>query len=173
MNKDQFGELFDSHYRRIYDFLYFRVQHKQTAEDLAAAVFLKAFQKFDQFDATQAKFSTWLYQIARHSLIDYFRTLKTSENIEDIWDIPSTSNVERDTDTALALEKVKDKIRLLPPLQRDILLMRLWDGLSHAQISAILGITEANSKVSFSRAVNKLKEDLSALIILFLLLNSL
>lgn len=155
-----FGGLYDLYAKKIYDFLYFRTHHKQTAEDLASSVFTKALERIAQFDSTKAKFSTWLYQIAKNTLVDHFRTLKYSQSIEDIWDMPSSVNVERDADTALALEKVKEQIKQLPALQRDIIVMRLWDGLSHKEISEILGISEGNSKVSFSRAVSKLRVEM-------------
>lgn len=169
-NTEAFGGLYDLYVKKIYNFLYFRTHHKQTAEDLASTVFTKALEKIRQFDSSKAQFSTWLYQIARNSLIDHYRTLKSSENIEDAWDLPSQSNVERDADTMLALEKVKEQIKQLPALQRDIVIMRLWDGLSHAEISSILGITEGNSKVSFSRAVDKLRVEVGVIGLIVLLL---
>lgn len=172
MNPDEFGQQFDVYNKKIYDFLYFRVQHKQTAEDLTSTVFTKALQAIGQFDSKKAAFSTWLYQIAKHTLIDHFRVFKSAQNIEDIWDLSSDVDIERDADTALLLEKVQALMKKLPALQRDILAMRLWDGLSHAEIASILGITEGNSKVSFSRAVGKLRTEVGMLAMLYLLLNS-
>src|SRR3989338_1118620 len=119
-NTEAFGKLYDLYLKKIYDFLYYRTHHKQTAEDLAGTVFTKALEKIGQYNPSKAKFSTWLYQIARNTLIDHYRTLKFTENIEDIWDLPSSANVERDADTTLALEKVQAQIKLLPVLQRDI-----------------------------------------------------
>jgi|SRR3989344_1077394 len=170
-NTEAFGKLYDFYSKKIYDFLYYRTHHKQTAEDLASTVFTKALEKIRQFDSGKAQFSTWLYQIARNTLIDHYRALKTTDNIEDIWDLPSSANVERDADTTLALEKVKEHIKQLPSLQRDIVVMRLWDGLSHAEIASILSITEGNSKVSFSRAVDKLRVEVGIIAFILLLKN--
>lgn len=170
MNPDEFGQQFDVYNKKIYDFLYFRVQHKQTAEDLTSAVFTKALQAIKQFDSKKAAFSTWLYQIAKHTLIDHFRVFKSAQNIEDIWDLSSNVDIERDADTAILLEKVQVLMKKLPVLQRDILAMRLWDGLSHAEISSILGITEGNCKVSFGRAVGKLRMEIGIVALIFLLL---
>jgi len=84
--------------------------------------------------------------------------------------LSSNVNIERDADTALLLEKVQKQIKQLPALQRDIIIMRLWDGLSHKEISLILGITEGNSKVSFLRAINKLKMEIGTAGVLLLTL---
>ncbi|MEK7618277.1 MAG: sigma-70 family RNA polymerase sigma factor [Patescibacteria group bacterium] len=164
-----FGKIFDDLSPKIYNFLYYRTHHKQTAEDLTSTVFTKALERIKQFDAQKAQFSTWLYQIAKNALIDHYRTFKQTGSIDDIWELPSAASVERDVDTALALEKVKEQIKQLPALQRDIIIMRLWDGLSHAEISSVLGITEGNSKVSFSRGIDKLRVEMGILAALFII----
>ena len=48
----------------------------------------------------------------------------------------------------------------LAPEQRNILIMRIWDGLSHKEIAAILNISESASKMAFSRLMAKLNKDL-------------
>ncbi|MBI3231882.1 MAG: sigma-70 family RNA polymerase sigma factor [Candidatus Doudnabacteria bacterium] len=139
-----FGQLYDIYIRKIYDFLYFRTLHKQTAEDLTSTVFTKALEKIKQFDAKKAKFSTWLYQIAKNTLIDHFRTLRQTNDIQGIWDMPSDIDIERDADTVLLLEKVRTHIKELPALQRDIVIMRLWDGLPYREIAEVLNISEVS-----------------------------
>jgi RNA polymerase sigma factor (sigma-70 family) len=52
--------------------------------------------------------------------------------------------------------------------QREIVLLRVWEGLSHKEIAALTGKTEANSKVLFSRAVAELRTQLPSLSVFFL-----
>lgn len=165
-----FGPIFDAYYRKIYSFVYFRVQHKATAEDLVSEIFSKALEKISQYQPAMAKFSTWLYQIAKNTITNYFRKVKSTENIEDVWEIASNSNIERDADVVIALEQIKQAMEKLPALQRDILVMRLWDDLSHKEIAEILEISEGNSKVSFKRALEKLKIAIGQNLLISLLL---
>ena len=162
-NAEAFSGLYDEYIKKIYNFVYFRTHHKQTAEDITSLVFTKAFERIRQFDPNKAKFSTWLYQIARNSVIDHYRLFKSSENIEDVWDLASSANVEKDADTVLAMEKVQAYLKELPALQRDVIIMRLWDGLSHKEIANVLDITEGHSKVNFSRAINKLRAEIGTI----------
>lgn len=165
---EHFGALFDAYHKKIYTFIYYRTHHKETAEDIASLVFTKALENIGSYNPGRGSFSTWLYQIARNSVIDHYRTFKSTDGIENAFDLPSASNVERDADTRLKLEKVQKLLLQLPAQQRDIVIMRVWDGLSHKEIADILGISEANSKMTFSRAIAKLGKQ-EALILLILL----
>ena len=173
-NYEQFAQLFDLFQNKIYQFVYFRTHHKQTAEDITSTVFMKALESIQNYKSGKALFSTWLYQIARNSVIDYYRTVKENSNIEDAWGIPSSSNIERDADVARSLEKVKEHLKTLPAQQRDVVIMRVWDGLSHKEIAEVLGTSEANSKMMFSRATAKINNEvLVAMVLTFISMSSL
>lgn len=170
---EYFGNLYDSYVRKIYDFIYYRTHHKQTAEDLTSLVFTKALENFSRYDDKKGGFSAWLYRIAKNTVIDHYRTNKPTNSLEDAWDAPAASDVLRDADTALKLEQVKKYLNKLEPLQRDIVLMRVWDGLSHKEIAEILGISEASAKMTFSRTLARLnKETAFAAISLLLLIRN-
>lgn len=156
---EYFGALYDLYIRKIYNFTYFRTHHKETAEDLTAAIFSKALENFSQYQPQKGSFSSWLYRIAKNAIIDHYRTSKSHASLEDAWDVPAAANVERDADTALKLEKARQLLAKLAPQQRDIVTMRVWDGLSYREIAEILGLSEANAKMIFSRTLVKLNKE--------------
>src|ERR1700690_2325323 len=78
-----FGDLYNLYFKKIYQFIYYRVGHKEVAEDLAEDVFLKAFTKISSINQSGA-FSGWLYQIARNQVIDYYRQKKLTVNLDEI-----------------------------------------------------------------------------------------
>ncbi len=170
----QFGQLYDQHVRKIYNYIYYRTHHKETAEDLTSTVFMKALENFQSFNPEKGNFSMWIYRIAKNALIDHYRTLKQNLNIDDIWDISSQTEIPKDTDTHMQLEKVKKYLKTLKPVQRDIIIMRLWDGLSYQEIADILGKSEGSCKVTFSRAIAEIRgtETLALLLLIPLILHS-
>jgi len=72
-----FSEIYDLYAPKLYNFLYARLRHKETAEDLLSTVFMKAWDNLGSYQPrASAKFSTWLFQIANFTLIDHWRTKK-------------------------------------------------------------------------------------------------
>lgn len=161
---ENFTVLYELYAEKIYNFLYFRTFHKATAEDLASEVFFKALNKINSYDSKKAQFSTWLYQIAKNTLTDYFRKHKEHEDIESAWDISSTENINTDVENRISLEKVQKYLSTLDPRQRQIVIMRVWDGLSYKEIADILKISEANAKMIFSRTIGKLQTEIGPVI---------
>lgn len=167
-NAEAFGELYEQYVRKIYDFIYYKTHHKETAEDLTSQTFFKALEKISTFKADRGSFNTWIYQIARNTVTDHYRQSKNNLNIDDIWDLHNDEDVERDTDTRLQLEKVHQHLQKLKPEHREILLLRLWNDLSFKEIGEIVGKSEANCKMIVHRALGKLQTDLLiAFILLF------
>lgn len=172
-NLDKFSLIFEAFYKKVYQFVYFRTLHKETAEDLTSMVFVKALEHISSFDKSKAQFSTWIFQIARNSVIDFYRSKKESVNIEDVWDLQSKENLEQELDIREKLEQVKGYLQTLPARQREIIIMRVWDGLSHKEIAEILSISEANSKMIFSRVLKELTQKMPQVLIYMLILKNL
>jgi RNA polymerase sigma-70 factor (ECF subfamily) len=168
---DKFGLLYDKYIRRIYDFIYYKTTHKETAEDLTSLAFMKALEKIGSFNLEKGTFSAWLYQIARNTVIDHYRTKKSAQNIEDIYDLAGDENIDRDLDTKLKLEKIEKYLALLKPEQRDLIIMRVWQEMSYNEIACALGKSEDACKVAFSRAISKLRMEMPTALFLYLLFN--
>ncbi len=162
-----FTELYERYVRRIYDFVYYKTHHKQTAEDIVSQTFLQALQKLRTFDSSKGNFSQWIYRIARNLVIDHYRSFHAASSIEDAWDLSSDSDVVADADTALKIQAVRAVLGTLSPDQREVVLLRLWHGYPFAEIAEIIGKTEGASKMSFTRAMNTVRKDI-LLAVLFL-----
>lgn len=175
-NGDQsaFGELYDAYIDKIYAYLFYRTHHRETAEDLTSDVFTKAWAKINSFDPEGGSFSAWLYRIAHNRLIDHYRAFRPTDNIEDVWDaLRSDIDVNRDAETAERLRTVEKAVRSLPASQRDVILLRAWDGLSYAEIAEVLGKNESACKMAFSRGLSTLKDTIGPLAMFLFLLNPL
>jgi RNA polymerase sigma-70 factor, ECF subfamily len=170
INRDNFGQLYDEYVRKIFNFIYYKTHHKETAEDLTSDTFTKAYRKLENFDQNKGKFSTWLYQIARNTVIDFYRVKKIHVNIDDVWDLSEDIDIQRDFDTSQKLKEVKKYLKTLDACQREIVLLRVWDGLSYREISEIVGKDEVNCRVIFSRTLHTLKKEMPAAILAAMLL---
>lgn len=164
----RFAELYDAYIRKIYDFIYYKTHHKETAEDLTSETFFKALKNIRQFDQNRS-FKSWLYGIAHNAVIDHYRTARPTTDIDDVWDLPGEDNTIRDTETKLALAEVQKHLSKLTTIQRDILILRLWQDMPYKEIAEIVGKSEANSKMIYSRAIAQLRASVPAGVFVILL----
>lgn len=167
-----FGELYDQHVERIYTFLYYRTLNRETAEDLTSTVFLKALEKIAQFnDKGEGSFAAWLYAIARTTAIDHARQKGRTTPMPEHFDPPENVPSARRAEAQAELASVMKALDTLSAAQKEIVLLRAWDGLSFGEIAAVLQKSEASCKMQYSRAVNALRSQFAPLALLFLTLH--
>lgn len=154
---DQFDRLYTENVDAIYRYLYRRTLVRMTAEDLTSTTFLKALEKFEKFDPSKGTFGGWVMTIAKNVLNDHFRALKPSIDIDDVWDLSSDDDVAGDLEDREAHATLREALKHLPADKREIVLLRVWEDLSYAEIAALTGKTEGNCKVIFSRAMKDLR----------------
>jgi len=168
-NFEGFGVLYKAYVRRIYDFIYYKTYHKETAEDIASAVFMKVLENIKSYKPGKGSFSAWLYGIARNAVIDHYRKGKPEIPVEDIWDLPETRDFTADIDNKNRLEEVRTHLVKFKPAHRQIIILRLWQELSYREIAEISGNSEANCKMIFSRTIGKLRSEMSLPALIFFL----
>lgn len=168
---EDFGELYDELFPKIYRFLYYRTNEKEIAEDLTGQTFLKAVEKFHKFSPQKGDFVAWLYRIAKNTLIDHYRTNKKTSSLEEIIGLSTDENIPDNTQKQLNLEELQEALKMLNDIQREVVILRVWDDLPYQEIAEIIGKSEANCKMIMSRAVQKLQTQihLVTLILTFLI----
>lgn len=169
-NLQDFDQLYVRHLKGVYGFVFYRVMDKATAEDLTSQTFIKALEHIGSYDAKKGAFSTWLYRIARNTVHDHFRTHREHTNIEDVWDLPSDDHPFLDTANRMDRDHIRSVLQSLPHDTRELITLRLWDGLSYKEIAELTGKTEASCKMAFSRAVSDLRSHMTLAAFILLLL---
>ena len=63
-NKPNFIDIYEKHFAHLYRFIYYKTYHKETAEDIASHVFLKAFENIDKYDKDPSYRKNWGSRLA-------------------------------------------------------------------------------------------------------------
>lgn len=159
---DAFGNLYESHVAKIYRFLYYKSFDQALAEDLTQETFFKALKKIDTFRGeTVAEFSSWLFTIAHHTSIDHFRASSYHDELDDSLEVAAVnSDFAKEVDERIKLSEVVQYLDTFSSEQKEILIMRIWDDLSYAEISAITGKTTDNCKKIVSRLLTNIQANI-------------
>ena len=165
----RFDELYQAYLDPIFGYLYRRTLHRETAEDLTSTVFLRALEKIRSFDPKRGPLRAWLYGIAKNALTDHLRSTKQTVDIDAILDLASDEDSSKRAKIAVDVERLHSALSALDPIKREIVLLRVWEDLPYREIAAIVGKSEGNCKVLFSRALDALRcECGGAIALLFL-----
>ena len=163
-----FGVLYDQYAAPIYRFIYYKTFSKEVAEDLVSDTFHKALTRIQSYDADKGSFSSWLYRIARNTVIDYYRTRHATVPVEDLFELGADERIPEAHDAVRALERVYDYLNTLSPRQREIITLRVWEGKSYREIADIMESTESAVKMAFSRSIRDLREKCGPIAIMIL-----
>lgn len=149
-NNEAFDTLLKRHQDRIFNYILRIIKNEDVANDIFQETFVKAIQTIRQGRYTEnGKFPAWISRIAHNLIIDYYRQEK-SENLQssDLTDMDILNRKELCEDTIEDI-LISDQIRAdvkyligeLPELQREVLKMRYYQGLSFKEIAELTGVS--------------------------------
>lgn len=171
-----FVRLYRGNVRPVYAYVAWRVGHPQTAEDITAQVFEKAWRSREGYDPGKGAPATWLMSIARNAVTDFFRgrSRNAQPAVAEVLGTAGASAGETGAsdplmpaDTipdpllvALSAERRRElgaAIRTLDGREREIISLKFGSGLNNREIAALLEITESNAGTIIYRSLEKIK----------------
>ena len=171
-DREAFAELVEKYKQPVISILYRTLPDAAEAEDLAQHVFLQVFKSAHRYEVT-AKFSTWIFTIARNLCLNEIRrrsrhpAQSLDETFSNDEDQPVRQYEDVKTfsppDTLLQgelEEKISQAIAALPENQRTALLLCRQEELSYEEIAQVLGCSLSATKSLIHRARETLKEKL-------------
>lgn len=139
-------ELLDRYKDRVFSVVLRLAPTPQDAEDIVQESFLKAFRSLESYDPTRPLL-TWLFKIAHNTALDHLRARRLEALSLDDEDDPlevadSGPSLEASAEAASRAEGVERLLAALPPLYREVLVLRHQEELDYAQIAQVLGLPE-------------------------------
>ncbi|MFA6908841.1 MAG: sigma-70 family RNA polymerase sigma factor [Patescibacteria group bacterium] len=155
------ARLFELFSERVFRYLRARVADRHTAEDLTQTVFLEMIQALKRYKQQKAKFSTWLFQIARFRLIDHYRKAPPPLPFdESLFEHPSLI-VDAQVDVVWP-SRMDAALAKLPERYQTVLHLRFREELTHEEVARSMRLTTLHVRVLQSRALKALRKHLPA-----------
>ncbi|WP_336786752.1 RNA polymerase sigma factor [Paenibacillus sp. MMO-177] len=166
-NIELYSELMRRYQRKILAFIYHMLKSAKLellAEDLCSETFYKAYRSLHSFREVDASFSTWLYTIARNTVLSELRKQKSAHvPLDETNMMPAAPPDQVPEQHVLRNERmamVREAINNLPEKQRSALILREYDQLDYQEIANILGQTVSSVKSLLFRARASVKSQL-------------
>ncbi|AOM84152.1 RNA polymerase sigma factor SigX [Salisediminibacterium beveridgei] len=164
--REEFDRLYEQYHHQLFQYLFYLVRHRETAEELVQEVYIKVLNSFSTFEGKSTE-KTWLYSVAKHVAIDHIRKQSRKKRraegkeyefserefeIEDRDPLPDEIVVQK--------EEVQEVYKMLEKCtedQQQVMILRFVQSLSIAEAAEVLGWTESKVKTTQHRAIKALK----------------
>jgi len=175
-DRSAFAELVRRHKTPLFNFVLRHTHSASAAEDVTQETFLRVVQRAAEFKH-EARFTTWLYTIARNLSIDHARKMKHRRHpsldaqagpgnesrplSEVVSDLRPEGEVDRAAEWSAMRRSIVDAVEALPEEQREVFLLREIANLPFKEIADVTGIAENTVKSRMRYALERLRMALS------------
>lgn len=161
---------------KVFNFIKVRVKDEMVAEELASDVMMKVFKKIDLFDESKSTLSTWIINIAKNTMIDYFRKKHLSTvSLENVYVDWANGDEDAQVDHLMALKDTElnpvekmienetsrtmyDKFETLSEAEKIVASLHFFDGLSYDEVAEQLNMPLGTVKAKLHRARKTMME---------------
>jgi len=153
MTEEDFREFFAATFTDVWGFARRRTDSGPDADDVTAETFSVAWRRRADIPGRDARL--WLFGVARNVLANHRRAVQRQRNLHLRLATTHAEPVAHERDSLMweALAELSEE-------DRELLLMRAWDGLGIADIATVLGITAANVSSRLYKARARLLRDI-------------
>ncbi len=154
---ERLAVLFERHHVPLFNFFLRLTGSSNISEDLVQDVFYRILNYRHTYKG-QSKFTTWMYQIARNTHIDYLRKKKEELPLDKQWnealctELSPDEKLEQGQDAKL----MREALAKLPLKKREVLILSRYQNLKYKEIAELLGCQIGTVKAHVHRAIKDL-----------------
>lgn len=154
-------QLMDQYGQSLLQLAYSYVGNREVAEDLTQEVFVKCYQRMDQYER-KSSLKTWLWRIAINHCKDYLRSWHHKHIVISEEQAKQTSSQERAVENQV-IQRYEDEqlvktVMSLPDTYREVIYLYYFEELSMKEISYLTGVNQNTIKTRLKRAKEILKD---------------
>jgi RNA polymerase sigma-70 factor (ECF subfamily) len=141
-------------YDKIFGYVFYRVKHKEDAEDVTGEVVLKIIRNLKN---QRGNFYAWIYKIAGNAIIDYYRKKKSGFEMS-YEDLPQELPADDNHKEILRVDRLKEAMTNLTKEQADVITLRFIQEYGTKEVAEIMNKSVGAIKVLQFRALKSLRD---------------
>ncbi|KWX80451.1 RNA polymerase subunit sigma [Paenibacillus riograndensis] len=156
-----FSDVIRLYQQRIYVYCFRLLNSREEAEDAVQDIFIKAYQNIWDYKL-QANFTSWLYRVSYHHCLNQLRRQKFQNQLRRLLrqDVTAKS-AEQVVENRLFSESVAAALQKLSIEERNLVILRIFEDKSFAEIAEILGKSTVTVRKRYERTRSKLRESIA------------
>ena len=151
-------EIYQQYAQTVYRYLLSLTRDADLAEELTQETFYQAIRSIDRYNGS-CKLSTWLCAIAKRVLLTWRRKHPAQEEMTE--DAGLAASAEAEVIQKQGRMALIARMHELPEPGREVMYLRVFGGLSFAEIGEVHGKSENWARVTYYRMKEKLRKDVS------------
>lgn len=160
-NPRNFEPLYKRYFQRIVNYIYHRVDDKETAFELTSQVFYKALENLPKYKPMGVPFSAWLFRIAGNEINQLYRKNKAMRVLSIDRDGLGELKNDMEKNNQIEIDKqLYEALQTLNVNDMELINMRFFEKRSFKEICEITEMNESACKMKVYRILEKLKEQL-------------
>ena len=149
--KNDFNQFVKEYHDRVYYTTIKIVGNVDDALDCVQDTFVKAYKKYNKFRGDSSLY-TWVNRIAINTALNFVNRNKTN-NWNELEECEKSTKRENEV-SSFNIKWLSE----LSPTERSVIVLRIYDNMKITQVAKILDTSEGTVKVSYHRAVEKMKK---------------
>jgi RNA polymerase sigma-70 factor (ECF subfamily) len=156
--------IYETELPRVYNFFLYKIGDRESAQDLTATTFERAWKIRSRYQRRNASISPWLFGIARNVLKEHLRNIQKiiqrSEPVFKSEALSSNSDIENDIQQQQEKEQLRKMLLELPEREQELIALKYGAGLTNREIAKITKLSESNVGSILHRTVIKIRSRL-------------
>lgn len=155
-----FEQMYEEYFPKIYNYIFYRLLSREDTEDVVSEVFIKVAKYAHSFDSGKASFKTWIFTIAKNTLINHYRAAKNNLSLDD-----EEAGIEPSINFEEQLEQIStekrrtlyEELSKLKEKERLIIYYKFFEGYNNRQIAMLFDMNDSTVGTIVSRTLKKLR----------------
>jgi RNA polymerase sigma-70 factor (ECF subfamily) len=159
-DESAFEELVRRHRERIYRAAWRVARDHADADDLAQESFLRAYRALHGFRG-ESRFLTWMMRIVMNLALSHRAGRRPTVPLDEARHVGAAEGPGAGAGGHALRAEVRKVVRTLPPRQRQVLVLKVYEGMKFSEVAEVMEISVGTAKATFFQAVRGLRRRLA------------
>lgn len=165
MDRLEFTEFYEANFRRVYNYISYRIDNHADADDLVSQVFMRAMEKHQSYDPARGTAEMWIISIARNAIIDHYRERAKRHHMDIDAVSPMLTSREPLPDHLIVQHEEHRRLMIalasLDERERQVVALKYGAELKNSEIARQMNLSISNTGVILFRSLLKLRRELN------------